>query len=141
MSFVLVFFCCCCCFSSDRQGWVRWYSCLLMIGFVFLFCFLFGWGILHRVLLVAGRCWVLYSSGFLCGSSHYLIIPRISSLVVWGLGVNSLIPKAQGLIPGQEWRFQKWFVMALSENKTNTQKRATKDEPQTNGFYKIGKNN
>jgi len=27
--------------------------------------------------------------------------------------------------------------MALSEIKTNTQKRETKDEPQTNGSYKI----
>ena len=29
-----------------------------------------------------GRCWILYSSGFLCVSSHYLILPRVSSLVV-----------------------------------------------------------
>ena len=42
-----------------------------MIGFVFLFSLLFRWGILHRVLLVVGWCWVLYSSGFLCVSSHY----------------------------------------------------------------------
>ena len=47
------------------------------------------------------------------------------------------IPKAQGLISGQEWRFHKWFVIALSEIKTNIQKRETKDEPQTNGSYKI----
>ena len=70
------------CFSSDGQGWVRWYSCLLMIGFVFLFCLLFRWGVLHRVLLVVGWCRVSYSSGFLCVSSHYLILPRVSSLVV-----------------------------------------------------------
>ena len=44
-----------------------------MIGFVFLFCLLFRWGILHRVLLVVGWCWVLYSNAFLCVSSHYLI--------------------------------------------------------------------
>ena len=61
------------CFSSDGQGWVRWLSCLLMIGFVFLFCLLSRWGVLHRVLLVVGWCQVLYSSGFLCVSSHYLI--------------------------------------------------------------------
>ena len=67
------------CFSSDVQGWVRWWSCLLMIGFVFLFCLLFRWVVLHRVLLVVGWCWVLYSSGFLCVSSHYLILPRVSS--------------------------------------------------------------
>ena len=53
------------------------------IGFVFLFCLLFRWGVLHGVLLVVGWCWVLYSSGFLCVSSHYLILPRVSSLVVW----------------------------------------------------------
>ena len=29
-----------------------------MIGFVFLFCLLFRWGVLHRVLLVFGCCWV-----------------------------------------------------------------------------------
>ena len=47
-----------------------------MIWFVFLFCLLFRWGILHRVLLVIGWCQVLYASGFLCVSSHYLILPR-----------------------------------------------------------------
>ena len=72
-------FCLLVCFSSDGQGWVRWWSCLLMIGFVFLFCLLFRWGVLHRVLLVVGWCWVLYSSGFVCGSSHYLMLPRVSS--------------------------------------------------------------
>ena len=51
-----------------------------MIGFVFLFCLLFRWGVLHRMLLVVGWCRVLYSSGFLCGSSHYLMLPRVSSL-------------------------------------------------------------
>jgi len=35
-----------------------------MIRFVFLFCLLFRWGVLHRVLLV-GWCWVLYYNGFL----------------------------------------------------------------------------
>ena len=38
--------------------------------------------LLHRVLLVVGWCWVLYLSGFLCVSSHYLMLPRVSSLVV-----------------------------------------------------------
>ena len=47
------------------------------------------------------------------------------------------MPKAQGLISGQEQRFHKWFVMALSEIKANIQKRETKDDPQTNGSYKI----
>ena len=71
------------CFSSDGEGWVRWYSCLLITGFVFLFCLLFQWGVPHRVLLVVGWCQVLYSSGFLCVGSHHLILPRVSSLVVW----------------------------------------------------------
>ena len=48
-----------------------------MIGFVFLFRLLFGWGILHRVLLVVGWCQGLYPNGFLYGSSHYLIPPRV----------------------------------------------------------------
>ena len=108
-----------------------------MIRFVFLFCLLFGWGVLHRVLLVTGWCQVCYYSGFLCVSSHYLMLPRVSSLVVQGLGVSAPTPKAQGLISGQEWRFHKWFVMALCEIKTNIPKQETKDEPQTNGSYKI----
>ena len=45
-----------------------------MIGFVFLFCLLFRWGLLHSVLLLVGWCRELYSSGFLCVSSHYLIL-------------------------------------------------------------------
>ena len=44
--------------------------------------------------------WVLYSSGFLCGSSHYLIQPRVNSLVMEGLGVSAPTPEAQGLISG-----------------------------------------
>ena len=32
---------------------------------------------LHRVLLVVGRCHILYSSGFLYVSSHYLILLRV----------------------------------------------------------------
>ena len=43
--------------------------------------------VLHRVLLVVGWCQVLYSSGFLCVSSYYLILPRVmaphSSTVAW----------------------------------------------------------
>ena len=101
------------------------------------FYLLFRWGILHRVLLVFGWCQVLYSSGFLCVSSHCRILHRVSSLVVYGFGVNAPTPKSQGLISGQERRFYKWFVMALSEIKTNIQKWETKDESQTNGNYKI----
>ena len=75
-----------------------WKSYLLMIGFVFLFCFLFRWGVLHRVLLVVGWCQVLYSSGFLRVSSHYLILPRVSSLVVLVLRVSAPTPKAWSLL-------------------------------------------
>ena len=59
---------------------------------------------------------------FPCVSSHYLILPRVSSLVVEGLGVSAPTPKAQGLISGQERRFHKWLVRALHEIKTNIQK-------------------
>ena len=34
----------------------------------------------HPAQHATGGCWVLYSSGFLCVSSHYLILPRVSSL-------------------------------------------------------------
>ena len=108
-----------------------------MVGFVFLFCLLFRWGIFHRVLLVFGWFCILYSSGFLCESSHYLIPTRVISLAVYCLGVSAPTPKAQGLISGQEWRFHKWFIMALNEIKTNSPKWEAKDEPQTNGCYKI----
>ena len=80
---------------------------------------------------------VLYSSGFLCGSSHYLIQLRVSSLVMEGLGASAPTPEAQGLISGWEQRFHKWLIMALSEIKTNIQKQEIKDEPQTNVSYKI----
>ena len=50
------------------------------------------------------------------------VLPRVSSLVVQGLGVSASTPQAQGLISGQEQRFHKWFVMALSDIKTHTPK-------------------
>ena len=108
-----------------------------MTEFVSLLCLLFRWGVLHRVPLVFGWCWVLYYSGFLCVNSDNLISPRVISLVVYGLGVSALTPNPQGLIFDQEWRFYKWFVMALSDIKTNILKQETKDEPQTRGSYKI----
>ena len=64
----------------------------------------------------------LYSDGFVCVSSHYLILPRVSSLVVSGLKVSAPTPKAQGLISRQEGGFHKWFFRALSEIKPNIQK-------------------
>ena len=54
--------------------------------------------ILHRVLRVLGCWWVLYSSGFLCGSSCYLILPRVSSPVVQGLRFSAPTAEAQGCI-------------------------------------------
>ena len=50
-------------------------------------------------------CQVLYSNGFLCVSSHYLLLPRVSSLVVQGLGVSAPTPKAQGLISATQLMF------------------------------------
>ena len=68
----------------------------LMTGFVFLFVVWMRYPV-HG----ATGGWVmqvLHSSGFLWGNSHYLTLSRVSSLVVWGLGVGAPIPKAQGLI-------------------------------------------
>ena len=59
--------------------------------------------ILHRVLRVLGCWWVLYSSGFLCGSSCYLILPRVSSPVVQGLRFSAPTAEAQGLILSFAW--------------------------------------
>ena len=70
-------------------------------------------------------------------SSHYLILPGVSSLVVYGLGVSAPTPKTQGFISAQEWSFHKWFVIALHEIKIKPQKWEAKDEPQSNGSYKI----
>ena len=57
--------------------------------------------ILHRVLRVLGCWWVLYSSGFLCGSSCYWILPRVSSPVVQGLRFSAPTAEVQGLIISQ----------------------------------------
>ena len=57
-----------------------------------------------------------------CEFSLYLILLRVSYLVVQGLGVSAPTPKAQGLISGQDQSFYKWFVMALGDIKTNIQK-------------------
>ena len=62
-------------------------------------------------------------------NSHYLILPRVSSLVVWGLGVSAPTPKTQGLISGQEQRFHMGLVMALSEIKTISQSEKPKMNP------------
>ena len=57
----------------------------------------------HRVLPVVGWCQVLYSGGFLCVSSCYFILPRVSSLVVLGHGISAPSPKAQGLTSSFVW--------------------------------------
>ena len=105
--FALSFFCCLFVFplmgKAEWGGtpvlwWLDLYFCLFLPwwkrpsdvvilsaeDWVYIFILLFRWGVLHRVLLVVGWCWVLvlYSSGFLFGSSHYLIPPRVSSLAV-----------------------------------------------------------
>ena len=70
--------------------------------------------------------WVILGLVFkwfcLCVCSYYLMLPRVSSLVIWSLGVSALIPKAEGLISGQEQSFHKWIAVALSEIKINIQK-------------------
>ena len=72
-----------------------------MIGFVFFCCcLLFKWGIPHRVLLMVGWCQVLYSSGFLWVSSHYLILPRVSSLVVYGRGISARLQRLRACLCG-----------------------------------------
>ena len=62
--------------------------------------------------------------------------PRVSSLVVQGLRISSPTPKAQGLISGLK-RDSTSGLYGISETKTNIQRQETKDEPQTNGSYKI----
>ena len=83
----------------------------------------------------AGSCIQVVS--FMWVLTIWYSLRLVSSVVVYGLGVRASTSKAQGLISSQEWRFHKWFVMALSETKTNIQKQETKDEPQTNGSYQI----
>ena len=123
-------------FSSDGQGCMRWCSCLLMTGFVFLSCLLFRWGVLHRVLLVVGWCRVLYSSGFLCGSSH---IWSSLGLVLWYLGSWSQCShsKGSGFDLWSEMKIAQVVCYGIKGSKRNIQKWETKAEPQTNGSYKI----
>ena len=60
-----------------------------MIGFVFLFCLFFRWGVLHRLLLVVGWCWVLYSSGFLL---WVFTIWYSLGLVLWSRVLENVLP-------------------------------------------------
>ena len=96
-----------------------------MIGFIFLFCLFVVQ--MRRPAQGATGGWMMLG----------LVFKWFPLCEFQGLGVSALTPKAQGLMSGQEQKFHKWFVMALSEIKTNIQKQKTKDEPQTNGSYKI----
>ena len=76
--FVLSF----CLFVFPLMGKAEWGGNPVCWWLGLYFCFVYCLDVLHRVLLVAGWCWVLYYSGFLCVISHYLITPRVSSPVV-----------------------------------------------------------
>ena len=82
-----------------------------MIGFVFLFCLLFRWDVRARCYwwLSDARSWHPLCEfplcEFPCVSSHYLILPRVNSLIVYGLGVSAPTTKAHSLISeGQDWQ-------------------------------------
>jgi len=61
--------------------------------------------------------------------------------VVWLFGVSAPTPKTQGLISGQEQSFHKWFVVALSESKTNYKNEKPKMNPRQMAVTKSGNNN
>ena len=58
-------------------------------------------------------------------SSHYLILPSISSLVVYGLGVSVPIPKVWGMICWEEDTWEGWSWEAVAEQRSFTQVRRT----------------
>ena len=89
----------------------------MIIGFVILFCLLFRWGVLHRVLLVVGWCWVLYSSGFICVSSHYLILPRVSSHICrWHHPYGRKWRTKEPLYESERGEWKNWHKAQHSEN-------------------------
>ena len=104
-----------------------------MTRIIFLFYLLFRWDILHRMLLVVGWCQILYSSGFLGVSSHYLILYRVS------LWYSSILESVLQRLRADLWSGTKipQVVCYGIKIKTNIQKWESKDEPQTNGSYKI----
>ena len=64
-----------CLFVFPLMDKAEWGGNIVCWWLFFLFlCLLFRWGVLHRVLLVFGWWYVLYSSGFLWVSSHPLIL-------------------------------------------------------------------
>jgi len=85
---VLEFCCCCCCCCCFSLWWaecgvnpVCWW---LGLYFCFVCCLdeASCTGCYWRVLLAFGWCQVLYTSGCICGRSHYWILRRVISLVV-----------------------------------------------------------
>lgn len=76
-------FMCVCVFVFPSMGKAEWGSTPFCwwLACCFFACLPFKWGVLHRVLLMAEWYQVLYLSGFLYVSSHYLIPPRVSSLL------------------------------------------------------------
>ena len=81
-----------------------------MTGFAFLFCLLFRCGVLHGVLLVVVWCWVLYSGGFVCVSSHYLILPRVekamathSGILAWKIPWTEDPGRLHGVLKSRTW--------------------------------------
>ena len=73
--FVLSF----CLFVFPLKGKAEWDGNPVCFWLGLYFCFVCC---LDEASCTAGWCWVLYSSGFFRMSSHYLILPRVSSLVV-----------------------------------------------------------
>ena len=106
-----------------------WEACLLMIGFVFLSCLWFGWGILLWVMPADGWCQVLDTGGGLCGSSHWLILPGIrKSPAVWCPGLRTPTPEVQVPPVIEESRSHKPFVMAVKGIKTNKKQQTNKKQ-------------
>ena len=99
-----------------------------MTGFVFLFCLLFRWGILHRVLWWlgdAGSCvqvvsfvWVLtvwYSLGLVLWLSRILeSVPPLQRLRAWSLSYSYPISKCSQLCLQNTSRIQPLLVQATN---------------------------
>ena len=91
-----------------------------MIGFVFFVCLLFRGGVLHRVLVLVGWCRVLYSSGFLCVSSHCFILPRVAAAAKSLQSCPTLCNPIDGSPPGcpvpgiLQARTLEWLAISFS---------------------------
>ena len=94
-------FCLFVCFPSGGQGWVRWWSCLLMLGFGFLFGLLFRWGI------CTGCYWWLGDA-----TSCIQVVSFVWVLTIWyswGLGSGSQCSHSKG--SGLALKF--WVVLYI----------------------------